>query len=82
MIRDDVQLDLTFALGEIQDIRGELETKLDPLAERLEGIEIRLKELTDALYEYAGSAASNPHAAGESARRKLWDARILGAAGR
>lgn len=44
-----MELDLTYALGEIQDIRSELETNLDPLAERIEGIEARLAEVRSAL---------------------------------
>lgn len=46
MIRDDTELDLTYALGEIQDIRTELD---GALADRLEGIEARLAEVRSAL---------------------------------
>lgn len=54
----DVETDIAYALGEIQNIQTELESYFDPedglvllrlqqLTERLEGIEARLAEVTE-----------------------------------
>lgn len=54
---DTVEIDLTYAISEIQDIQAELELhNLPDMGRRLEGIEARLKEVTDALLEYFTTA--------------------------
>ena len=51
---DTVETDYVYAISEIQDIQAELELhSLSDLSSRLEGVEVRLKEVTDALLEYA-----------------------------
>lgn len=71
---DTVDIDLTYAISEIQDIQLELETNLGPdgvIIQRLEGIEARLKEVTDALIDYAHNAPSGPFTAGHQLRARL-----------
>lgn len=70
----DIALDITYALGEIQNIQSELELNWDVakhFAARLEGVEARLGFLADALYEYLRDAASNPTAAAVDTRDRL-----------
>lgn len=66
---DDADLDS--AIGEIQNIQREMETYFDPkngiILQRLEGVEARLKELTDTLLVFFDDAGSNPHAAAAAA---------------
>lgn len=69
---DTVEIDLTYAISEIQDIQAELDThKLSDMASRLEGVEARLKELTEALIYYTEIAPSNPYSAGYALRTRL-----------
>lgn len=72
-MNDNVEIDLTYAIGEIQDIQAELETyKLSDLASRLEGVEVRIKELTDTLLTYFVSAiTTGPYFAANQAYQTL-----------
>lgn len=59
---DTVEIDLTYAISEIQDIQAELELhNLSNMTLRLEGVEARLKEVTDALLEYFSAAITTGH---------------------
>jgi hypothetical protein len=71
---DGVDIDLTYAISEIQDIQAELKTnhtRDTEIASRLEGVEARLKEVTEALIEYASFAASSPYAAASTLIERL-----------
>lgn len=60
-ILQEVERDTEYALGELRDLQDQVD---GPLAVRLEGIEARLKELGEMLYEYFEEAPFNPtHAA-------------------
>lgn len=70
----EVELDLTYALGEIEDIRGALDVQSEGathILERLEGVEARLMEVTEALVDYAYFAPSNPHSSSQMLRERL-----------
>ena len=81
MIRDDVQLDLTFALGEIQNIQSELETYFDPdkgiLLQRLEGIEARLKELRETFENFVSDGFVDVEQAASAALGRLKGAYVF-----
>lgn len=70
---DTVEIDLTYAISEIQDIQSELELhSLSDMGARLEGVEARLKEIGDTLLEYFSAyVTSGPHSAAATAYERL-----------
>lgn len=69
-----LEIDLTYAISEIQDIQSELSEKdaaLTDLASRLEVVEARLKEVTDTLLTFFSAATTPGHffAASQAYRR-------------
>ena len=73
-VLQEMERDVDFALGEVQDIRDTLDSA--ELVERLEGTEARLKELRDTLYAYLGEAPNNPAHAAVQARRRMFEAQF------
>jgi chaperonin cofactor prefoldin len=66
-VLDGVDIDLTYAISEIQD----LQSGAQATNERLEGIEARLKEVVSALNDFAYHAPANPYSASHMLRARL-----------
>lgn len=67
----EAERDVAYCLGELKDMQDEMATQDAAVAERLGGIEARLKELGDLLYRYVDDAASDPFHAASVARMEL-----------